>query len=298
MRRKDEAVSSPPLEGHIDLHTHSDASDGSFSPGEILDLAEEKGLTAIALTDHDTVSGVPEFLARGAESSSLDVVPGVEISTDLHGREAHIVGLFVDHEHQPLLELLREIRENRDRRNLQIIEKLNRNGFEVTMEEILQVAGGESVGRPHFAKVLIEKGYFSENQEVFDKCLKHGAVAYCKRVLPSPERTIATIHDAGGITIWAHAVYRRANERAFVRKTLKHLTQLGLMGVETLYTTFTDKQCRMMSEFAEEFDLLPSGGTDFHGTNQPKIALGSGFGELRVPRAFYLALLEASEKKA
>lgn len=285
-------------ERYIDLHTHSNASDGSCTPAELFKLASENGLAAVALTDHDTVSGIPEFLETSRESSSCEAIPGVEISVDLVGNEVHIVGLFIDHECQSLLKLLTEIRGNRDSRNSVIIGKLQNMGYDITLKEVNDVAGGESVGRPHFAKILIGKGYFSEPQEVFDRCLKRGAAAYCPRKLPSPEEAIREIHNAGGLAFWAHAVYRLKNERYFVRRTIKKLIACGLDGVETYYSTFSPAQQKMMIEFASEFNLLKSGGSDFHGSNQPTISLGTGTdGTLRVPAEILIDIKEKIECK-
>jgi len=281
-------------EKYIDLHTHSNASDGSCTPSELFNLASECGLAAVALTDHDTVGGIPEFLKAAEKSSSCEAVPGVEISVDLAGNEVHIVGLFIDYQCQSLLKLLTEIRVNRDSRNSVIIGKLQTMGYDITIKEVNDIAGGDSVGRPHFAKILIDKGYFSEPQAVFERCLKRGASAYCPRKLPSPEEAIREIHNAGGLAFWAHAVYRLKNERYFVRRTIKKLLTSGLDGVEAYYSTFSPVQQKMMIEFAAEYNLLRSGGSDFHGSNQPSISIGIGTdGNLRVPAEI---LAEIKEK--
>ena len=285
-------------ERYVDLHTHSNASDGSFTPTEVFNLASENGLAAVALTDHDTVGGIPEFLKCGAESTSCAAIPGVEISVDLGGNEVHIVGLFINHKCPSLLKLLTEIRINRDSRNSIIINKLQAMGYDITLNEVNAEADGESVGRPHFAKILIDKGYFSEPQQVFDKCLKRGASAYCSRKLPSPEEAIREIHNAGGLAFWAHAVYRLKNERYFVRRTIKRLVLCGLDGVEAYYSTFSPAQQQMMIGFAEEFKLLRSGGSDFHGSNQPSISLATGTdGTLKVPEEILIEMKEKLECK-
>lgn len=268
----------------IDLHTHSTASDGSLTPSEIVALSVETELSAVALTDHDTMSGIPEFIAASANmNAEVEFIPGVEISVDFTGKEVHIVALFVDHEHEGLNELLREVRVNRDARNSRLIEKLNAMGYEITLDEVLAIAGGESVGRPLVAKILIEKGYFDENQEVFDKCLKRGAPAYSPRILPQPERTLKLIKAAGGVSVWAHPLYRSANDRTYMRKVLRALKPLGLDGIEAYYTSFTPPQTKAVLEVAAEFDMLVSGGSDFHGSNQPGIELKTGRGGLAVP---------------
>ena len=267
----------------IDLHSHSTASDGSFSPSELVAKAEEIGLSALALTDHDTVSGIPEFIEAASKNKVVETIPGVEVSVEFMGKEVHIVGLFIDYTSESLLEMLSEIRNHRNQRNELIIAKLQGMGFEITLQELLDIAGGESIGRPLLAKILIEKGYFTEVQEVFDKCLKRGAPAYCARVLPSPDKAIREIHNAGGVAVWAHPLYRTANDRAYLRKVLRELTKFGIDAMEGYYSSFSEGQTRAVHDVAEEFSLLISGGSDFHGTNQKGIELGKGYGSLVVP---------------
>ena len=267
----------------IDLHTHSTVSDGSYTPSELIKLAQEIGIAAIALTDHDTVSGIEEFVDAGKNIENLETIPGVEISVENHGRELHIVGLFIDIETPSLLKLLSEIRDNRNSRNERIIKKLQEMGFDITLQELLNEAGGESIGRPLLAKILIEKGYFTEVQDVFDKALKRGAPAYCQRVLPTPEKAISEIHKAGGIAIWAHPLYRSNNERSYMRKILRQISKFGIDGIEAYYSSFSEAQTKKVIELAEEFSIALSGGSDFHGTNQKGITLGKGYGNLVVP---------------
>ena len=267
----------------IDLHSHSTASDGSFSPTELVKKAEELGLSALALTDHDTISGIPEFMNAASITGKVEAIPGVEVSVEFMGKEVHIVGLFIDYTTESFLKMLSEIRNHRNQRNKLIIEKLQAMGFDITLQELLDVAGGESIGRPLLAKILIKKGYFTEVQEVFDKCLKRGAPAYCARVLPSPEKAIQEIHNAGGVAIWAHPLYRSTNDRAYLRKVLRELTKSGIDAIEAYYTSFTEAQTRAVIDVAEEFKLPLSGGSDFHGANQKGIELGKGYGELTVP---------------
>ncbi|NOY75110.1 MAG: PHP domain-containing protein [Kiritimatiellaeota bacterium] len=281
---------------YIDLHTHSTASDGTFTPSEIVALAAELELSAVALTDHDTMAGIEEFLEAGAGASEVEAVPGVEVSVDFTGKEVHIVGLFIDHEHSGLNELLREVRVNRHARNDVLISKLNEMGYEITMDEVLAEAGGESVGRPIVAKILVRKGYFKEPQAVFDDCLKRGAPAYTQRVLPSPKEVLELIKAAGGVSIWAHPLYRAANDRTYMRKVLRTLKPLGLGGIEAYYTTFTLAQSRAVEEVAAEFDVLLSGGSDFHGGNQPSVELKKGRGDLAIPADLLADLREKAGK--
>ncbi len=276
----------------IDLHTHSVASDGSAAPSQIVRLACEKGLKGIALTDHDTVSGLAEFM-REAENTGIIAVPGVEISSKLFSKEAHIVGLFINPENPVLLELLGRMREGRKKRNREIVIKLNVLGYDISYDELLEVAGGESVGRPHIGAILIKKGYFKTMQDVFEQCLKRGCRAYVPRELPDAVDAISAIHAAGGLAIWAHPVSGQSGERGYAKKMLRKLTEFGLDGVETNYSMFSEYQTQMMHEIADSFGILKSGGSDYHGVNQPGIELGSGCGSLAVPYEFLENMLEA-----
>lgn len=266
----------------VDLHTHSRASDGSDTPSELVAHAVETGLHGIALTDHDTVSGIPEFLDAAAERT-IRAVPGLEISSTLFNREIHILGLFIDHTSEKLADFLKEARKNRNARNALILQKLNAMHYEITERELQECAGGESVGRPHFAKILVEKGYFQTPQEVFDRCLKRGARAYVPRILPTPGESIGAIHEAGGLAVWAHPVYRASGERAFVRKYLKRLIGHGLDGIEAYYSLYSFAQHTLLLETSAEHGILISGGSDYHGKNQRSIQLGTGRGSLAVP---------------
>ena len=280
---------------YIDLHTHSTVSDGSFTPSELIEHAHEIGLAAIALTDHDTASGIDEFLEAAVKYDNIEAIPGVEISVGFKSKEIHLVGLFIDHKSESLLELLCEIRRERNKRNELIIDKLQAMGYDIALQELLDIAGGESIGRPLLAKILIKKGYFTEVQEVFDKCLKRGAPAYCPRVLPTPEKGISEIHKAGGIAVWAHPLYRSSNDRNSIRKVLREMTEID--AIEAYYTSFTPTQTRAVLEVAEEFNIPVSGGSDFHGANQNGIELGTGYGELAVPYDILEKLRQIKEKR-
>lgn len=275
----------------IDLHTHSIASDGSDTPSELLGLALERKLTGIALTDHDTLSGLPEFLAR-ARGENIIAVPGLEISSSLYNKEIHILGLFIDPSSGKLADFLLKTRQNRNSRNSQILEKLNIMGYRITLEELESFAQGESIGRPHLARLLVKKEYFETIQDAFDHCLKRGARAYSPRVLAPPEESIRVIHEAGGLAFWAHPVYRTSGgERSFVRRYLRQLVPLGLDGIEAFYSLFSVAQHTMILEMAKEFNILVSGGSDYHGMNQPSIQLGTGSGSLEVPDSVLETLL-------
>lgn len=272
-------------EKKIDLHTHSTASDGSDTPAKLLKNAESAGLAAVALCDHDTVSGLEEF-EKAAESSPLEAIPGVEISTMLFKKEVHIVGLYVDRKSEYIQAPLAQLRQNRIERNNKLIERLYNAGFRITPEDVAEFAQGESVGRPHIARALVKKGYFETVQAAFAKCLKRGTPFYIPRQFLPPDESIRIIHEAGGLAFWAHPMHERRGDRAFLRKFLKEMMQWGLDGVEGCYSLFTERQQAISQSVAEELGLLLSGGSDYHGSNQPTIALGTGLGNLHVPYSF------------
>jgi len=274
----------------IDLHTHSSASDGTARPAEIYGLAKRMGLTAVALADHDTTGGLDEFLASAIPGGPA-AVPGVEISVARADREIHLVGLFIREHCAALEDLLADIRQHRDERNPMIIERLRGMGYDISIAEVQAVAGGDSIGRPLFAKVLVKKGYFADANAVFEQCLKRGAPAYVPRRLPEPATAIAAIHAAGGLAIWAHALHRADNEVAEFRRTLEVLIGAGLDGIEAYYPSFTPAQTDLLLKAAQQHQLAISGGTDYHGANQPDLELGRGHGGMAIPDRIYLDLL-------
>lgn len=266
----------------LDFHTHSTASDGSDSPSELLNAAVRSGLSAVALTDHDTISGLSEFL-HAAQGQNITAVPGVEISSALYNKEIHILGLFIDPVSVSLNRFLENARKNRTERNLLMLEKLNAIGYRISWKDLLDFAPGESIGRPHVAEMLVKKGYFATVQDAFDSCLRRGARAYTPRKNSTPHECIRVIHEAGGLAFWAHPVYRARGERAFIRRFLKVLVPAGLDGLEAFYPVFTARQTLMLEEMAREFRILRTGGTDYHGNVHPGIQLGIGCGNLNVP---------------
>jgi len=272
----------------IDLHTHSTASDGSDTPSELAEKMRAAGLAAGALTDHDTVSGLEDFL-RAAKGAELLGIPGVELSTRLGGKEIHVVGLFIDPASEALNRFLRERRGERMRRNTEMIRKLRENGYEITEEELYEEAGGESAGRPHMARILLAKGYFSEMREVFSRCLGRNAPCYVPRESVMPDEAVRIIRASGGLAIWAHPILS-APTRTAMRRVLRGLVPAGLDGLETKYPLYGEKDRKAALDMVKEFGLLESGGSDYHGRNQPGIELGRN---LEIP----YGELEKMEKK-
>ena len=281
----------------IDLHVHSTASDGRDAPGRIPVLASAVGLTAVALTDHDTVAGIPEFLASAAKIPHLQAIPGVELSAMYCSREIHIVGLWVHPENGEFQDYLAGQRAERAERAEKIRIRLTSLGYPVSQSELKEVCGNDSPGRPHFAEILVKKFGFPDLPSAFAKLLKNGAPGYVARRLPPPRAAIHAIHAAGGVAVWAHPVYRERNERAFARRMMKKLSspETGLDGAEGYYSLFGPGETAMICGLAEEFSLAVSGGSDYHGRPEQGIQLGYGAGKLRVPDEL-LTELEARRK--
>ena len=273
-----------PIPGHIDLHTHSFYSDGSASPRELLEEARRKQLTAVALTDHDTVSGIEDFLNAAKDFPEIEAVAGVELSSIYAARELHIVGLWIDHNSPELQQYLELQREKRCERNHTMRRKLLSLGYEFDWNEPeFDKVEFSNIGRPHIANVLCRKYGFNSTQEVFEKLIGHNRPAYVRRDLPFPSQAINAIRSAGGVAVWAHPTYREKNERSFVKKMAKRLKERGLGGIEAYYTLFGPNETQMVTEIASLTGLARSGGSDWHGKNTPEVEVGTGKGGLRVP---------------
>lgn len=258
----------------IDLHVHSTASDGSFPPAEVVRQAKAGGLTAMALTDHDTVDGLPEAVAAG-DRLGLEVIPGVEISAQFPSGTMHILGLFVDYHNGRLDERLAVLKQARLDRNPQIINKLNALGIPITMARVEEISGGGQVGRPHIARALQEAGYVTSIQQAFDLYLKKGGKAYAGKFRFPPDQALAMIREAKGIPVLAHPFTLSLGSAFALRNLIIELKGLGLAGLEVFYSEHTPEQEALYLKLAQELGLLITGGSDYHGLNKPEISLGS-----------------------
>ena len=287
------------MKTYIDLHIHSTASDGTLTPTEIVQTAlkstkSEKDPIVIALTDHDTVAGVSEFLKEAKKNKErVTAIPGVEISTNYHGVEIHILGYNVDPENKELLEQLKICRESRDGRNEKIISRLQAEGFQITMEDIKPEDPNETIARPHIAKQLIKKKYVSSVKEAFDKYLAEGRSCYVERIMPTPQEAIALIRNSGGIPVLAHLMYYKKLNAAEKEVLVSELKEAGLEGIEAYYNTYTPVEEEYVVSLAKQNALLLTGGTDFHGQNKPHISLFTGQGNMEVPEAILPEFMEA-----
>ena len=259
----------------IDLHTHSTASDGTFSPHEVAKKAKEAGLSAIALTDHDTTAGIGEFLLSCRESG-IEGIAGVEISAKFR-TEMHIIGLFIDEKNEEFAEKLERLRNAREIRNREVLKLLEKNGFDITETDIVSQKDGATLrntGRAHIARAMVNKGYVATVGEAFARYLKKGNSCYAERVTYSPEESIGIIKAAGGCAILAHPVYI-TEDYDELYKLLSELKSYGLEGIECYYNCYTEKFSHTCEEICDKLALVKSGGSDFHGANKPDIALGS-----------------------
>ncbi len=286
----------------VDLHVHSTHSDGTFSPARIVEEAMWAGLSAVALTDHDTISGNDEFLAAGA-ARGIDAIAGVEISAqyenpEAHGSrdgEMHILGYFPRWDAATARQLgpLAEIREGRNERNPKIIARLCELGCDITYDEVVSHAGNDVVGRPHIAAVLVAKGYAKNSQDAFNRYLAKGAPAYLpKQIFPQHE-AVQLIARAGGIPVLAHPKMLGITGIKLLEQLVESLIGSGLRGIEVYYSVHQPAEVACYTAIAERYDLLVTGGSDFHGANKPRIMLGRGFGTLNVPDSCARALLDS-----
>lgn len=265
---------------YIDLHTHSTCSDGTLTPSEVVKLAKEKGLSAIALTDHDTIDGLEEALDAG-KKYGIQVITGIEFSV-AGDTEIHLLGLNFNIDCPAIREILDEMIIQREKRNYIVIEMLGKIGIHITIDEIHAEATSPVTGRSQIAKVMLKKGYVSSIKEAFDKYLSFGKPAYAERSTLSPEEAIDIIHKSGGKAFLAHLNQTgKTDERLY--SLLSNLKKCGLDGIEGYYTEYTDDMNFRYRKMAEDLGLLLSGGSDFHGTNKDGYELGTGKGNLRIP---------------
>lgn len=273
----------------IDLHIHTAASDGTCSPAEVVRRAHELGLSAVAITDHDTVSGCAEAAAVGQELG-LEAVAGVELSSR-YGKTIHILGYFVRTNSPALTRVLDGIVAERNARNRKMAAMMAADGLAVDYEEMRQ-RFGTSIGRPHFGEVLVELGKAESVQDAFDRYIEKGQRYYLPRKMISIERSVEVIREAGGVPVLAHPFQYRLEEPA-LRQLIEHCMDHGLLGLECRYSLYDEEQSRYLLKLAKEYGLVPTGGSDFHGSNKPDIRIGVGKGALAVP----LSCLEELKKR-
>jgi hypothetical protein len=282
-------------ESFVDLHCHSRASDGTLPPAQVVRLAVDQGLSALALTDHDTIGGIAEAAAE-AKSLGLDFLPGIEISAEYpHPGTMHLLGYGFDPQSPVLGDLTQTLRAGRDSRNPKIIDQLQKLGVAITMEELQREAGGKVLGRPHIAAILVRKGYVKSIKQAFDKYLAPGGLAYFDKERLTPRAAVAMILESGGLPVLAHPIQLRYENDAQLERIVKDLMDLGLVGIEVIHSDHDATMVEKYAALADRFGLLKTGGSDFHGSNKTDIQLGIANGR-RVPRAWFDELIAANAK--
>jgi predicted metal-dependent phosphoesterase TrpH len=277
----------------IDLHTHTTHSDGSADPEELIALAAATQARAVAITDHDTVSAIVDARAA-ADRYGIEFVAGVEISAEYSPGTMHILGYCIDDQSTALTAKLEELQQARERRNPQIASRLQSLGFDISYDEVVAVAGNQIVGRPHFARLMIQKGYVASMQDAFDRFLKKGADAYVEKARLSPRDSIALIHQAGGVAVLAHPYQLKLSSYQDLDRLVAELADLGLDGIEAVYSRHSAAERTAYSEIAAGHGLLVTGGSDYHGSYKPDISIVTGLGDLDVP----YELLEGVKERA
>ncbi|TCK97792.1 hypothetical protein EDC19_0194 [Natranaerovirga hydrolytica] len=277
----------------IDLHVHSNASDGTMSPEEIIAYAKEKKLSAIALTDHDTISGISSAKKAG-EEHNIEVISGIEFSTQYNHKDIHILGLFIDENNTDFQEKLSEFVASRNNRNDIIIKKLNDLGVDIGKKDLLEQSPDGVITRAHFAKVLKNKGYIKEIKDAFTKYIGDGCPAFVPRSKVTPEDAIKLTEQANGIAVLAHPLLYGLSEKELIQ-LIEHLIPMGLKGIEAIYSLHTLEEQSKLRRLARKYGLLITGGSDFHGSNKPHIDLGSGKGNLKVSDEVLVALKHARD---
>ncbi|MGG3282652.1 PHP domain-containing protein [Paenibacillus solani] len=276
-----------------DLHSHTQASDGMNTPSENVQMAFERGLAALAITDHDTVAGVEEALQTG-KRLNMTVVPGVEISTMTGGKDIHVLGYYVDYQDSVFLERLAELRRTREQRNTKILDKLRELGIEITMEEVIEGLGrplgpDESIGRPHIADVLVLKGHALDLRDAFDRYLAQGAAAYVPQPRIHPREACEWIRDAGGVAVIAHpGLY---GDDRLVRAIIE---EGAFKGIEVFHSDHGAAEEERYSAMAEEYGLIVTAGSDYHGQRQGQVFHGE-IGSRQVPVEVLDQLQQARE---
>jgi predicted metal-dependent phosphoesterase TrpH len=266
----------------IDLHTHSTASDGSQTPSEIVTEALELGLSTVALTDHDTQEGLGEA-RKTAENGDIDLIAGTELSLAYPKGGMHLIVLWLEPGPGPLQDRLSELQDGRKGRNERIVATLTSLGMEVTIEEVEEQAGGGSVGRPHIAAVMVNKGHVESITEAFDLWLGNDRPAYAGRPRLAPTEAIGLARESGSVPILAHPHTLNITNAAEMSDLLRELRGAGLVGLEAIYGSYRQHERDGYTDLARRFDLIASGGSDYHGSYKPGLQLGTGYGDLIVP---------------
>jgi len=266
----------------IDLHVHSDKSDGSLSPSDLVSYAIKQGVSAFALTDHDTVDGIDEAIAA-SKGTSVTVIPGIELSTAYEGKDIHIVGLFIDKEQPAFRERIGRFANARINRNLEMCEKLTEYGMPITYDELTAAFPDAVITRAHYARLMMQKGYVKSLKEAFERYIGDYGPCFIPRKKITPDEGVRFILSANGLPVLAHPMQYGMGD-ARLQQLIDSLKEAGLVAMEAIYCTHTPSEEAKLCKLAKENGLLISGGSDFHGKAKPGLELGTGYGRLHVPQ--------------
>ena len=273
----------------IDLHLHTLASDGRLTPTELIQLVAKQGLETVSITDHDTTEGLAEAYEAAKEFPGLRIIPGIEMSADIPGDEVHILGYFLRYEDPDFQAKLLEFRRGRVERAQMMVEKLDALGVHIKWERVQHFAGDGSVGRPHIALAMVEAGYCKEPKDAFDEYLGRNGLAYAERAKMTPSEGVEMTKKVGGVPVLAHPTFMNDMEAG-----ISSLKQVGLLGMEVYYARYDDDTVRHLARLAREYDLIPCGGSDYHGLGNSGEPLPGTLG----PPEETIGLLEEAAAKA
>jgi predicted metal-dependent phosphoesterase TrpH len=264
----------------VDLHLHSSCSDGTDTPAQIVELAAAERMRCIALTDHDNLDGIDEA-RRAAEAAGIEFIPGIELSVDYEDTKMHMLVYFLEPESGPLQDRLAELRQGRDRRNVAMIEKLNQLGYEITADDVARHAFGRSIGRPHVADALVEKGYVATRNDAFDGLLSDGGIAYVERDRLTAVDAIGLARESNAVPVVAHPITINLGVKA--GPTFRALADHGLGGIEAHHPKHNMPLRAKFEEIASDLNIAATGGSDYHGAGVREFRVGKGTGDLLVP---------------
>lgn len=274
----------------IDLHLHTTASDGRLSPTELIQLVADQGLRQVSISDHDSTEGLEEAFLAARQFTGLRVIPGIELSTDVPGDEIHMLGYFINYEDEEFQQVLKRFRRGRIDRAREMVEKLAALGLPLEWERVQAIAGEGSVGRPHIALAMVEAGYCKEPKDAFPEYLGRNGLAYAERVKLTPEEAVEMLLKVGGVPVLAHPAYLSDLE-----SRLPELKAAGLVGMEVYYSKFDPETIKHLQDLADQYDLIPSGGSDYHGLGNAGEPLPGSMGP---PASTVERLEEAAERVA
>lgn len=278
----------------VDLHVHSNKSDGSCTPSELVDMAVRKGLSAFALTDHDTVDGLDEAIAAAeaynhsilscpdGTDRTLEVIPGIEFSTEYAGKDIHILGLYIDYKGAAFREQIQEFVDSRILRNQKMCRNLQEAGMDISYEKLLEAFPGSVITRGHYARYMLEHGYVKSMPEAFERFVGDRCRYFVPREKVTPAQAVSLILAAKGLPVLAHPTLYHMGKDA-LNRLVSSLAAVGMIGIEAVYSTYSAGEQREMTQLAAKYHLLITGGSDYHGKNKPGLELAAGYGKLLIP---------------